>query len=169
MSPGRRALWDRPQHARPAGESSPGPPPELAGLDSPVYAGDDGGPEPGQRLIGEPGGVLEVVAGDRLDCAPAAIEVLPEIVDAVQGRAEVLLDSGIRRGSDIVKALALGARAVMVGRPHLYGLARGGQDGVAQALGILRDELDRCLALIGCPRVADLDRSYVAWGRPPDA
>ena len=107
--------------------------------------------------------------GRQLDYAPASIEVLPEIADAVQGRAEVLLDSGARRGSDVVKALALGAKAVLVGRPHLYGLACAGQAGVAQALGILRDELDRCLALIGCPRVADLDRSYVSWRRPPDA
>ena len=99
--------------------------------------------------------------GRQLDFVPSPIEVLPEIVEAVGGRAEVILDGGIRRGSDVVKALALGARACMVGRPFLWGLAAGGQAGAEQALGILRDELDRCLALIGCPRATDLDRTYL--------
>lgn len=99
--------------------------------------------------------------GRQLDFVPSPIEVLPEIVEAVGGRAEVILDGGVRRGSDVVKALALGARACMVGRPFLWGLAAGGQAGAEQALTILRDELDRCLALIGCPRATDLDHSYL--------
>ena len=108
--------------------------------------------------------------GRQLDYAVSSIQALPEIVEAVQGRAEVLLDSGVRRGSDVVKALALGAKAVLVGRPAVYGLAANGQAGVEQALGILRDEIDRCLALIGCPRAADLDRSFVRphWPAVPD-
>jgi L-lactate dehydrogenase (cytochrome) len=108
--------------------------------------------------------------GRQLDYAPSSIEMLPEIVDAVQGRAEVLLDSGVRRGSDVVKALALGAKAVLVGRPAVYGLGASGQAGVQQALQILHDEIDRCLALLGCPRVADLNRSFVRqrWPAVPD-
>jgi len=99
--------------------------------------------------------------GRQLDGAPSSVEVLPEIVDAVNGRAEVLLDSGIRRGSDAVKALALGARAVLIGRPYVYGLASAGQAGVERALDILKAEIDRTLALIGVPRVEDLDRSAI--------
>jgi L-lactate dehydrogenase (cytochrome) len=99
--------------------------------------------------------------GRQLDGAPATLEVLPEIVDAVGGQAEVLLDSGIRRGEDVVKALALGARAVMIGRPYLYGLSAAGEAGVELALGILKGEIDRTLALIGVPKVSDLDRSML--------
>ena len=80
---------------------------------------------------------------------------------AVGHRIEVILDGGIRRGPHILKALALGARACSAGRPHLYGLAAGGEAGVAQALKILKTELARNLALLGCPRVADLDASVV--------
>lgn len=99
--------------------------------------------------------------GRQLDGAPASLEVLPEIVDAVNGRADVLLDGGIRRGSDVVKALALGAKAVLIGRPYLWGLAVAGEAGVEQAIDILTAEIDRCLALVGVPRAADLDRSVV--------
>jgi isopentenyl diphosphate isomerase/L-lactate dehydrogenase-like FMN-dependent dehydrogenase len=97
--------------------------------------------------------------GRQLDGAPASVEALPEIVDAVGTRAEVLMDGGVRRGADVVRALALGARAVMVGRPYLYGLAAGGQAGVRRVLQILQGEVDHTLALIGVPRVADLDRA----------
>ena len=93
--------------------------------------------------------------------APTPLEILPEIVDAVTGRAEIVLDGGIRRGSDAVKAIALGAKAVMVGRPYLYGLATDGQPGVDQALDILKTEIERTLALIGVPNLAELDRSAV--------
>jgi isopentenyl diphosphate isomerase/L-lactate dehydrogenase-like FMN-dependent dehydrogenase len=99
--------------------------------------------------------------GRQLDGTRATIEALPEIVDAVGHRMEVLLDGGIRRGADVVRALALGARAVMVGRPYLYGLATGGQAGVRRALEILANEVDHVLALTGVPRVADLEPSLV--------
>ena len=99
--------------------------------------------------------------GRQLDGTRATIEALPEIVDAVGNRMEVLLDGGVRRGADVVRALALGARAVMVGRPYLYGLATGGQAGVRRALEILANEVDHALALIGVPRVADLEPSLV--------
>ena len=99
--------------------------------------------------------------GRQLDGTRATIEALPEIVDAVGNRMEVLLDGGVRRGADVVRALALGARAVMVGRPYLYGLATGGQSGVRRALEILANEVDHVLALTGVPRVADLEPSLV--------
>jgi len=99
--------------------------------------------------------------GRQLDGTRATIEALPEIVDAVGNRVEVLLDGGVRRGADVVRALALGARAVMVGRPYLYGLATGGQAGVRRALEILASEVDHVLALTGVPRVADLEPSLV--------
>lgn len=99
--------------------------------------------------------------GRQLDGAPASLDVLAEVVDAVPARTEVLFDGGIRRGADVVKALALGARAVLVGRPYLYGLAVGGQPGVERALGLLVAEIDKTLALVGVPRVADLDRSVL--------
>jgi L-lactate dehydrogenase (cytochrome) len=99
--------------------------------------------------------------GRQLDGLPAAIDVLPEIVDAVGGRAEIILDGGARRGSDVVKAVALGARACMIGRPFLYGLAAGGQAGVELALELFRGEIDRALALLGCPRLELLDASYL--------
>ncbi len=99
--------------------------------------------------------------GRQLDGVPASLRVLPEVVAAVNGQAEVLLDSGIRRGTDVVKALCLGARAVLCGRAYVYGLAAAGEAGVKRALEILRADLDRTLKLLGCPSVAALDRSYV--------
>jgi len=99
--------------------------------------------------------------GRQLDTAPATIEALPWVAEAVDGKIEVLVDGGVRRGSDVVKALALGARAVAVGRPILWGLAAGGQPGVERVLGLLRDELDAALALCGCCTPADVDRSLV--------
>jgi L-lactate dehydrogenase (cytochrome) len=99
--------------------------------------------------------------GRQLDSVPASIHVLSEIVAAVGDRAEVLLDSGIRRGSDIVKAICLGARAVLCGRAYAYGLAAGGEAGVARSLDILRADLERCLKLLGCSSVAGLNESYV--------
>ena len=99
--------------------------------------------------------------GRQLDGVPATMRVLPEIVAAVDGRAEVLVDSGIRRGTDVVKALCLGARAVLCGRAYAYGLAAAGEAGVTRALEILRADLDRTLKLLGCNSVRDLNRSYV--------
>jgi L-lactate dehydrogenase (cytochrome) len=99
--------------------------------------------------------------GRQLDHAPSPIEVLPEIVDAVEGRAEVILDGGVRRGSDVVKAIALGARACMIGKAFNYGVAALGERGVELAIEILRKEIDRTLALVGRPTLADLDRTAV--------
>jgi L-lactate dehydrogenase (cytochrome) len=99
--------------------------------------------------------------GRQLDSLPSAIDTLPEIVDAVGRDAEVILDGGIRRGSDVVKALCLGAHACMMGRPYLYGLAAAGQAGAERAIEIIQTEIDRTLALIGRPTLADLDRSAV--------
>lgn len=99
--------------------------------------------------------------GRQLDTSPATIEVLPEIVDAVQGRFPVFVDGGIRTGTDILKALALGARGVLVGRPILYGLTCGGEDGVVRVLEILQKELDVALALSGCASIKDINRGLV--------
>jgi L-lactate dehydrogenase (cytochrome) len=113
------------------------------------------------RLSIEHGADAVVVSnhgGRQLDDAPGSLEALPEIAEAVGSRGEVLLDGGIRRGTDMAKALALGARACMVGRPYLYGLAAAGQAGVADAIRILLAELRRAMALMGCKRIADLGR-----------
>ena len=99
--------------------------------------------------------------GRQLDCVSATLQALPEIVDAIGSRTEILLDGGIRRGSDIVKAICLGAHAVLIGRAYAYGLAAAGKEGVARALGILRADVERTLRLLGCPSIAALDRSYV--------
>jgi 4-hydroxymandelate oxidase len=101
--------------------------------------------------------------GRQLDTAPATIDVLAEVVEAVAGRAEVLIDGGIRRGTDVVKALALGARAVMLGRPVLWGLAVDGEQGVSTVLSLLRNELDTALALCGCASLADLGPDLLRW------
>jgi isopentenyl diphosphate isomerase/L-lactate dehydrogenase-like FMN-dependent dehydrogenase len=111
------------------------------------------------------GGVDGIVVsnhgGRQLDGAAASLDALEEVVDAVGDRAEVFLDSGVRRGTDVVKALALGARACLIGRPWLYGLAAGGESGVSTVLEILRSELDRALALLGRPSIAELDASVI--------
>lgn len=99
--------------------------------------------------------------GRQLDHAPAPISVLPEIVAAVRGRMEVFLDGGVRRGSDIAKALCLGANAAMVGRATLFGAAAAGQPGAERALDLLRTEFDRCLALIGCPTARSLTAAHL--------
>lgn len=97
----------------------------------------------------------------QLDTVPATIDVLAEIVDVVAGRAEVLLDGGVRRGTDVIKALAHGARAVLIGRPYLYGLAVDGEAGVRRVLELLAEETDLALALLGCPGVRDVGREHV--------
>lgn len=97
--------------------------------------------------------------GRQLDHAPASLQVLPEIVDAVAGRCEIIIDSGIRRGTDVLKALALGANACMIGRPYLYGLAAGGQAGVAHALDLLQEEIKRNMMLMGCKKLSELNSS----------
>jgi isopentenyl diphosphate isomerase/L-lactate dehydrogenase-like FMN-dependent dehydrogenase len=128
-----------------------------------VLTGDDG-----RRALDE-GAVAVVVSnhgGRQLDGVPATLRVLPEVVSAVNGRAEVLMDGGIRRGSDIVKAICLGARAVLIGRAYAYGLGAAGEAGVARALKILRADVERTLRLLGCPSVAALDSSYVSTNWP---
>ena len=99
--------------------------------------------------------------GRQLDGVAATLRILPEVVAAVGDRTEVLFDGGIRRGSDIVKALALGARAVLVGRAYVYGLGAGGGAGVTRAIEILRADLLRTLKLLGCASTAELDRSFL--------
>jgi isopentenyl diphosphate isomerase/L-lactate dehydrogenase-like FMN-dependent dehydrogenase len=99
--------------------------------------------------------------GRQLDGAPASLRALPEVVTAINGQAEVLMDGGVRRGSDIVKAICLGARAVLLGRGYAYGLAAAGKPGVTRALQILRADVERTLRLIGCPSISALDSSYV--------
>ena len=99
--------------------------------------------------------------GRQMDSAPATIDVLPAIVDAVGNHATVLMDGGIRRGTDAMKALAQGAKAVLVGRPVLWGLAAGGQQGVEKALSMLREELDLGMALSGCRNLKELNRSLL--------
>ncbi len=98
----------------------------------------------------------------QMDSAPATIEVLPEIAEAIGGKIPVLLDGGIRRGLDILKALALGATAVQIGRPVLWGLASGGEQGVRKVLEMMRQELDLAMALAGCPYVKSITRDLVS-------
>jgi L-lactate dehydrogenase (cytochrome)/(S)-mandelate dehydrogenase len=95
------------------------------------------------------------------DASPASIDVLAEIVDAVEGRMSVIFDSGVRRGTDVLKAIAIGADAVMIGRATLYGAAAGGQAGATRALEILRDEISGAMAMLGVTSLAELDRSYL--------
>ncbi len=99
--------------------------------------------------------------GRQLDGSPATLRALPEVVEAVGGDTEVYVDGGVRRGTDVAKALALGARAVLIGRAYLYGLAAGGEAGVTTVLKVLRAELERTMRLLGCPSVRDLDRTWV--------
>ena len=106
--------------------------------------------------------------GRQLDGVSPTLRALPEVVAAVNGQVEVLMDGGIRRGADIVKAICLGARAVLCGRAYAYGLAAAGKAGVARAIEILRVDVDRTLRLLGCPAISDLDRSYLNlpdWAR----
>jgi len=111
---------------------------------------------------GADGVIVSNHGGRAVDSTRAPIEVLPEVVEAAGSRLAVLVDSGFRRGSDVAKGLALGAKAVLVGRGPLYGVSVAGQQGAARALEIYRDEIDRILAMIGCPGVEQLDRSYLA-------
>lgn len=99
--------------------------------------------------------------GRQLDGCVTSIEVLPEIVEAVAGRCEIYVDGGIRRGTDVLKALALGARAVLVARPILWGLSVEGARGVQGVLEILHEELERAMALTGCPTLANINRSLL--------
>jgi isopentenyl diphosphate isomerase/L-lactate dehydrogenase-like FMN-dependent dehydrogenase len=123
-----------------------------------VITGDDA-----RRAVdaGVSGLIVSNHGGRQLDtCFPTA-RALPEVLEAVSGQVEVLVDGGIRRGADVVKALCLGAKAVLIGRAYGYGLAAAGKAGVARAIAILKADIDRTLILLGCASVANLDRSYV--------
>jgi isopentenyl diphosphate isomerase/L-lactate dehydrogenase-like FMN-dependent dehydrogenase len=123
-----------------------------------VHTADDG-----RRALDEGAQAIIVSnhGGRQLDGVAPTIQVLPEVVRAVGDRIEVLMDGGIRRGSDIVKAICLGARAVLIGRAYSYGLAAAGEKGVTRAIEILRTDLLRTMALLGCPSLGALDRSYI--------
>jgi 4-hydroxymandelate oxidase len=110
---------------------------------------------------GAAGVIVSNHGGRQLDTVLAGADALPEVVDAVGDRLDVLVDGGIRRGTDVVKALALGARAVLIGRPTLWGLAVDGSAGVQRVLEILLAELENALTLVGAPRITDLDRSFL--------
>lgn len=128
-----------------------------------IMTGEDG------RLCIEHGvrGVIVSNHGARqLDTTFASVEVLPEVVEAVDGRAEVYLDGGIRRGTDVLKALALGARAVLIGRPLFWGLAVNGADGLRAVLEMLRDELDIAMGMCGRPTVQSIDKSLLGTVSP---
>jgi 4-hydroxymandelate oxidase len=124
-----------------------------------ILRGDDA-----RRAVdcGATGVVVSNHGGRQLDTALSALDALPEVVGAVGQQAEVYLDGGVRRGTDILKALALGAGAVMLGRPLLWGLAVGGQEGVERVLELLRRELDMALALCGCPSIDDVTPDLLA-------
>lgn len=123
-----------------------------------VLTGDDA-----RRAIdhGADAVVVSNHGGRQLDGVSATLKALPEVVKAVNGQVEVLLDGGVRRGSDIVKALCLGARACLVGRAYAYGLGAAGEAGVTRAIEILRTDLERTLRLLGCPSVRQLDGSFI--------
>jgi len=111
---------------------------------------------------GVDGVILSNHGGRQLDGAVSGMDVLPEVVREIGGRASILVDGGVRRGGDIAKAVALGAEGVLLGRSLVYGLAAGGAEGAARALEILRDEFDRTLALLGCRTPADLGPDLIA-------
>lgn len=115
--------------------------------------------------VGADGIVLSNHGGRQLDSTVSPMEVLPEVATAVGNRLTILIDSGFRRGTDVAKAVALGAKAVMIGRSTLYGVAAGGEAGASHALGILRTELDRTLALLGCTSVRELGPHLVQFHR----
>jgi L-lactate dehydrogenase (cytochrome) len=131
-----------------------------------VLSGDDA-----RHAVDEGAAAISVSnhGGRQLDCVPAALRALPEVVSAVNGQAEIWMDGGIRRGADVVKALCLGARAVLCGRAYAYGLAAAGEAGVNRAIEILRTDLGRTLRLLGCPATVALDRSYVSVPKSWDA
>ena len=110
---------------------------------------------------GAAGMIVSNHGGRQLDGVVASMEALPEVVEAVAGRCEVYVDGGVRRGTDVLKALACGARAVLLGRPILWGLAINGQVGVRHVLQLLRDELELAMALAGCPTLGSITRSLV--------
>lgn len=128
--------------------------------DGPLYVKGVMDPEDAEQAValGADGLVVSNHGGRQLESGVGTLDVLPQIAEAVGGRTQLLLDGGIRRGTDVVKALALGARAVLLGRAYVYGLAVAGSAGVEAVLELLRTELRRSLQLMGCPSVSELDR-----------
>ena len=110
---------------------------------------------------GAAGIVVSNHGGRNLDTAVAAIDALPEVVEHVGGRVPVLVDGGIRRGTDVLKALALGAAAVLIGRPYCYGLGVAGSEGVRRVVEILRTEVEAAMMLTGISRLSEVDRSLL--------
>lgn len=115
--------------------------------------------------VGVDGVIVSNHGARQLDYVPATISVLEEVVQAVKGKVPVLFDGGVRRGTDIFKALALGAQAVLIGRPVIYGLAAKGEYGVRRVIEMLKDELELSMALAGCPSLKDITRSHVRTER----
>ena len=111
--------------------------------------------------VGADGIVLSNHGGRQLDGAVSGVELLPAVAAEVGERLTVMVDGGFRRGGDVLKAIALGARAVMIGRAALYGLAAGGEQGATQALGMLRTEMERVMLLLGCGSLAELGRHLI--------
>jgi isopentenyl diphosphate isomerase/L-lactate dehydrogenase-like FMN-dependent dehydrogenase len=111
--------------------------------------------------IGLDGVVVSNHGGRRLDGMPASIDMLPDVVEAVNGRAEVYVDGGIRRGTDVLKALALGARAVLIGRPYAWALGADGEAGVSKVIELLRAELINAMISTGCAKNSDVNRSLL--------
>ena len=120
-------------------------------------------PEDAEKAIeiGASAIVISNHGGRQLDSAAAPLDVLPEIAKRVNGRVEILIDGGIRRGSDIVKAIALGADACLIGRPWVYGLAAKGEEGVGIAIDVLASEVKRTLQLLGCKSIKDIKRKHI--------
>ena len=116
---------------------------------------------------GAAGVIVSNHGGRQLDGVPATLDMLPEVADAVGDQVEVLVDGGVRRGTDVLVALALGAKAVLVGRPVLWGLACGGGDGVRRVLGILHDEIELGLCLLGAPTPADVSPAHLTRAAAP--
>jgi isopentenyl diphosphate isomerase/L-lactate dehydrogenase-like FMN-dependent dehydrogenase len=112
---------------------------------------------------GAAGVVVSNHGGRQLDGVPASIDALPRVAEALEGQCELLLDSGVRRGVDVIRALALGARSVLVGRAVVYALAAAGEDGVVKLLRLLREEVELGLRLLGCTSVAEVKREHVRW------
>jgi isopentenyl diphosphate isomerase/L-lactate dehydrogenase-like FMN-dependent dehydrogenase len=129
----------------------------------PVLVKEEMSAEDGRMAVscGADGVIVSNHGGRNLDTVAATIDALPRVVDAVAGRIPVMLDSGIRRGTDVLMALALGAKAVFIGRPYVYGLAVGGARGVERVISILRNEFERAMALTGRRSIAEIDASVL--------
>ena len=119
--------------------------------------------------LGADGVLVSNHGGRNFDSSMAPIEALPSIVDAVGSKTTVIVDSGFRRGSDVVKALAIGAKLVMIGRPPLWGTTVAGEAGAARALQFYREEISRTLAYLGCRNISELNRDFLEYGPAPHA